>query len=38
VPYGQVVIGATLLQQSGAARIGFLTDPVGIDDRQRGGR
>ena len=37
VPYGRVVIGAALLQQSGAAKIGFQTDPSGTE-RLRGGR
>ena len=35
VPYGRVVIGASLLTQSGAEKIGFLTDPSGASDRQR---
>jgi biopolymer transport protein TolR len=35
VPYGRVVLGASLLQQSGAAKISFLTDPSGAPDRQR---
>jgi biopolymer transport protein TolR len=35
VPYGRVVLGASLLQQSGAAKISFLTDPSGVPDRQR---
>ena len=35
VPYGRVVIGASLLQQSGAAKISFLTDPSQAPDRQR---
>ena len=29
VPYGRVVTGMVLLQQAGAQRIGFLTDPLG---------
>jgi biopolymer transport protein TolR len=37
VPYGRVVIGAALLQQSGATKIGFQTDPSGTE-RLRGGR
>jgi biopolymer transport protein TolR len=37
VPYGRVVIGAALLQQAGATKIGFQTDPAGTD-RERGGR
>jgi biopolymer transport protein TolR len=35
VPYGRVVIGAALLQQAGAAKIGFLTDPADFE-RPRG--
>ena len=35
VAYGRVVLGASLLQQSGAAKISFLTDPSGVPDRQR---
>ena len=31
VPYGRVVIGAALLQQAGAAKIGFLTDPADVE-------
>ena len=31
VPYGRVVVGATLLQQAGAAKIGFLTDPPPVE-------
>ena len=39
VPYGRVVTGAALLQQAGAAKIGFLTDPLGSDDtRKKGAR
>jgi biopolymer transport protein TolR len=38
VPYGRVVIGAALLQQSGAAKIGFLTDPAGLEDDARSRR
>ena len=33
VPYGRVVIGATLLQQAGATKIGFQTDPAGTEQR-----
>jgi biopolymer transport protein TolR len=36
VPYGRVVTGAALLQQAGAAKIGFLTDPAEIERNQRG--
>jgi biopolymer transport protein TolR len=32
VPYGRVVVGASLLTQSGATKIGFLTDPSGTQD------
>jgi len=36
VPYGRVVIGASLLQQAGATKIGFQTDPnVTERDRRR---
>ena len=35
VPYGRVVTGAVLLQQSGASKIGFQTDPGGTE-RERG--
>jgi biopolymer transport protein TolR len=35
VAYRSVVAGAVLLQQAGAAKIGFQTDPGG-DERQRG--
>jgi biopolymer transport protein TolR len=28
VPYGQVVAGMVLLQQAGAEKVGFITDPV----------
>jgi biopolymer transport protein TolR len=28
VPYGQVVAGMVLLQQSGAEKVGFITDPA----------
>jgi biopolymer transport protein TolR len=34
VPYGRVVVGAALLQQAGAAKIGFLTDPGGLEDER----
>jgi biopolymer transport protein TolR len=33
VPYGRVVTGATLLQQAGATKIGFQTDPTGTERR-----
>ena len=35
VPYGRVVTGAVLLQQAGASKIGFQTDPGGTE-RDRG--
>ena len=35
VPYGRVVLGASLLQQAGAPKISFLTDPSGVPDRAR---
>ena len=38
VPYGRVVIGASLLQQAGASKVGFLTDPKGVEDNDRGRR
>jgi biopolymer transport protein TolR len=34
VPYGRVVIGASLLQQAGADKVGFSTDPAGVEDRR----
>ena len=34
VPYGRVVVGAALLQQPGAGKIGFLTDPKGLEDNR----
>ena len=37
VEYGRVVAGAVLLQQAGATKIGFQTDPAD-DERERGGR
>jgi biopolymer transport protein TolR len=38
VPYGRVVVGMTLLQQAGAPKVGFLTDPKGVDSSDRGRR
>jgi len=35
VPYGRVVVGMTLLQQAGAPKVGFLTDPKGLEDKGR---
>ena len=36
VPYGRVVTGAVLLQQAGASKIGFQTDPAGTEQDERG--
>ena len=33
VPYGRVVEGMVLLQQAGARKVGFVTQPVGADAR-----
>jgi biopolymer transport protein TolR len=38
VPYGRVVTGMTLLTQAGAPKVGFLTDPKGLEDKDRGRR
>jgi biopolymer transport protein TolR len=38
VAYGRVVVGMTLLQQAGAPKVGFLTDPKGLEDNDRGRR
>jgi biopolymer transport protein TolR len=38
VPYGRVVTGAALLQQAGAPKVGFLTDPAGVPERPQRGR
>jgi biopolymer transport protein TolR len=35
VPYGSVVEGMVLLQQSGAEKVGFITDPVETTNRRR---
>jgi biopolymer transport protein TolR len=35
VPYGSVVEGMVLLQQSGAEKVGFITDPLETDSRRR---
>jgi biopolymer transport protein TolR len=35
VPYGSVVEGMVLLQQSGAEKVGFITDPVETNKRRR---
>ena len=33
VPYGRVVAGMVLLQQAGAEKVGFITDPVEMKRR-----
>jgi biopolymer transport protein ExbD len=33
VPYGRVVAGMVLLQQSGAEKVGFITDPAPMRER-----
>jgi biopolymer transport protein TolR len=38
VPYGRVVEGMVLLQQAGARKVGFVTQPVGADARGKGVR
>jgi biopolymer transport protein TolR len=38
VPYGRVVTAMVLLQQSGAQKVGFLTDPARAAERPRRGR
>lgn len=35
VPYGSVVEGMVLLQQSGAEKVGFITDPIETNNRRR---
>jgi biopolymer transport protein TolR len=35
VPYGRVVEAMAMLQEAGARRIGFLTEPVAVDRRSR---
>ena len=35
VPYGSVVEGMVLLQESGAEKVGFITDPRDTDTRRR---
>ena len=35
VPYGRVVTGAVLLQEAGASKIGFQTDPGGTERERR---
>jgi biopolymer transport protein TolR len=38
VPYGRVVALMSLLDQAGAAKLGFLTDPVSTRPERAGGR
>jgi biopolymer transport protein TolR len=38
VPYGRVVEGMVLLQQAGARKVGFVTEPVRLNERQTGQR
>ena len=38
VPYGRVVEGMVLLQQAGARKVGFVTQPVQSDEREAGTR
>lgn len=35
VPYGRVVTGMVLLQEAGAEKVGFITDPVETRDRKK---
>ncbi|HEX6997971.1 MAG TPA: protein TolR [Gammaproteobacteria bacterium] len=35
VPYGRVVTGMVLLQQAGAQKVGFITDPLDTSDDDR---
>jgi len=35
VPYGRVVTGMVLLQQAGAEKVGFITDPAATRDKKR---
>jgi biopolymer transport protein TolR len=35
VPYGRVVTGMVLLQEAGAEKVGFITDPADTRDKQR---
>lgn len=35
VPYGRVVTGMVLLQEAGAQKVGFITDPAPTPDRSR---
>jgi biopolymer transport protein TolR len=38
VPYGRVIEGMVLLQQAGARKVGFATQPIGVDARENGAR
>jgi len=38
VAYGRVVEGMVLLQQSGAKKVGFVTEPLSVEARPRGKR
>jgi biopolymer transport protein ExbD len=38
VPYGRVVEGMVLLQQAGARKVGFVTEPVAANRPQPGQR
>jgi len=38
VAYGRVVEGMVLLQQSGAKKVGFVTEPLSVEARARGKR
>jgi biopolymer transport protein TolR len=35
VPYGRVVTGMVLLQEAGASKVGFITDPVEARDKKK---
>jgi biopolymer transport protein TolR len=35
VPYGRVVTGMVLLQQAGAEKVGFITDPATVRKAQQ---
>jgi biopolymer transport protein TolR len=35
VPYGRVVTGMVLLQEAGAEKVGFITDPADMRDKKR---
>jgi biopolymer transport protein TolR len=38
VAYGRVVEGMVLLQRAGAKKVGFVTQPVSVDERKKGQR